>query len=162
MSSYKNIASAAAADVCLSPKRSPIDSSEPSTPPSGGLRYGLRSYSDHQQEEQQQDDRLHAAQVAPVQVAPMRPLEGEEEEGPAVGSGDSERANSESSEEEEHRELARLVAPAPEEVRVQWVHVGVVAGQLADEALAHHVVGVALAAELARGADAVRLVLECR
>ena len=120
MRGYKNIASAAAADVCISPQRSSIVSTEPSTPPSGG-RYSLRSYT------QQQD--AGEIPVAPVQVAQMTAL-GEGDDGSDEGGGgglvDSERAHSEDESSEEDREIARLseleasrrgVAPAPEEVR---------------------------------------------
>lgn len=116
MSSYKNIAAAAAADLCMTPQRSPIVSTEPSTPPSRG-RYSLRS-SPHA------DVVVEPKTVMPTTTAVVGSAERSEDGG---GSDDQLRnkvSRSDSSEEE--REIARIseleatrrgIAPAPEEVR---------------------------------------------
>jgi hypothetical protein len=124
--SFKNIAAAAAADVCMSPPaRSPIESAEPSTPPSRG-RYSLRR-SPHAEAA---DAVVPRALIMPSSPKATTALE--EATGSGAGgifSDDKQTTGGNAREEEEEekaREVARIseleatrrgVAPAPDEVR---------------------------------------------
>lgn len=118
MRSYKNIAAAAAADLCMTPQRSPIVSAEPSTPPSRG-RYSLRS-SPHADV-----DVVEPKSATPTTTAVVGSAERSQDGGGSEGQLLRNEASRFDSSEEE-RDIARIaeleatrrgIAPAPEEVR---------------------------------------------